>query len=343
MLGNVVILRLLLIVLLVLYHSFCIFCGAWTIHDDYPHIPLYWWIAKSAYSFMLEAFVFISGFLYGYQVKNKGLHIISIKNTVYRKFKRLLLPCFFFGIAYYLMFYDLNRPFYEITYMILNGTGHLWFLPMLFWCFVLVYIIQKIKLHQNVALVLCVIAVICSFLPLPFRLGNTMYYFIFFYTGYCINVYSWDIERYFCRKRVIQLGCLWMSIFILSITFNETPYIMGWGGNTLLISALRIITNKLLMLCYSFFGLAMIFCLINLILKKKRFQITSWMIKISTLCFWVYIYQQFILKVIYYQLNWVDLISPVILPWIGLIVTIILSLLFSHYTLKTRLGRFLIG
>ena len=49
-LEDVVVLRLSLIVLLVLYHSFCIFSGAWEVPKDYPLIPIYWWIAKTSYS-----------------------------------------------------------------------------------------------------------------------------------------------------------------------------------------------------------------------------------------------------------------------------------------------------
>lgn len=36
-------------------------------------------------------------------------------------------------------------------------------------------------------------------------------------------------------------------------------------------------------------------------------------------------------------------IDPVFLPWIGFVITLALSLFISHYILKTRLGRFLIG
>lgn len=65
-LEDVVFMRVVLIVLLVLYHSFAIFNGAWEKLADYPDIPAYWWIATSSYAFMLEAFVFISGYVFGH-------------------------------------------------------------------------------------------------------------------------------------------------------------------------------------------------------------------------------------------------------------------------------------
>ena len=59
--------RLLLILLLVFYHAFAPFGGAW--ESIYPgkHISAYWWLDKLSYAFMLESFVFISGFLFGNQ------------------------------------------------------------------------------------------------------------------------------------------------------------------------------------------------------------------------------------------------------------------------------------
>ena len=60
-LEDVVVLRLSLIVLLVLYHSFCIFSGAWEVPKDYPLIPIYWWIAKTSYSLCLKPLFLFQG------------------------------------------------------------------------------------------------------------------------------------------------------------------------------------------------------------------------------------------------------------------------------------------
>lgn len=221
MLNDVAILRLLLIVLLVVYHSFCIFSGAWSVPDNYLQIPAYGWIAKASYSFMLETFVFISGYLYGYQIRKKGISNITIKNTLIRKAKRLLLPCFFFGIIYYWMFYDLGKPIHDIIYTILNGVGHLWFLPMLFWCFVGIYAVEKIRLSLKITLLLAVIMALCPFLPFPLRLTSTMYYFLFFYVGYCINRYSWNIKRFFTPRVAMLSSGLWLTFFTLFAIINN--------------------------------------------------------------------------------------------------------------------------
>lgn len=61
-----------LIVLLVLYHSLCIHTGNWTIIDGMNVIPAYKEIGRAAYSFMLETFVLVSGYVWAYQRETKG-------------------------------------------------------------------------------------------------------------------------------------------------------------------------------------------------------------------------------------------------------------------------------
>ena len=71
-LTEVVIIRLFLIVLLVLYHSFAPFSGGWNPIGNYPDVRAYWWLAKLSYAFMLEMFVLVSGYVFGFQVRTKG-------------------------------------------------------------------------------------------------------------------------------------------------------------------------------------------------------------------------------------------------------------------------------
>ena len=70
-LYEVVPIRLLLIVLLVFYHAFAIFSGVWSPIAGYPEIPLYDIIDKLSYTCLLETFVFISGYILGFQVKKE--------------------------------------------------------------------------------------------------------------------------------------------------------------------------------------------------------------------------------------------------------------------------------
>ena len=68
LLPNIVFTRLLLIFLLVVHHSFNIYSGSWTEPEGFKSISAYWWISKFSICFLLELFVFISGYLFAYQI-----------------------------------------------------------------------------------------------------------------------------------------------------------------------------------------------------------------------------------------------------------------------------------
>ena len=67
------------------------------------------------------------------------------------------------------------------------------------------------------------------------------------------------------------------------------------------------------------------------------------MIKLSGYCYRVYTFQQFILKFLYYKACIAHCTDPYVLPWVATAVTMALSLVFTDLSLRTRVGRFLIG
>ena len=67
------------------------------------------------------------------------------------------------------------------------------------------------------------------------------------------------------------------------------------------------------------------------------------LITISGYCYGVYIYQQFILKLLYYRTPMLMLVNKWLLPWIAFVIALVVSLLLCHLTLRTRWGRYLIG
>lgn len=339
-LEDVTIIRLLLILLLVLYHSFAIYNGAWENPIANTNINLYWWIATFSYAFMLEAFVFISGYVLGFQVLKKGKSIFSFDNLIKKKIKRLILPSFFFSIIYYILFYDFNKPVLEIIYIIINGSGHLWFLPMLFWCFVEIYFIEKINLRPKCLFPIVLLISFFTFLPLPLRINSSLYYFLFFYLGYYISINKDWIDRYIKFKYIFLSLVFFIFLFIL---FNKWDIKMILIGNSLINKFIIFFYGKITRIIYSFLGVILLYITINFLLKKESIRITPLMFKISNLCFGVYIYQQFILNFLYYDSKLSVWLSPEILPWIGFFSTLSLSLLFSWLTIKTKLGKFLIG
>ena len=141
-LQEVLLTRPILIVFLVVYHAFIVYAGGWTQPAGFVPHEGYAWIARLSYSFMLEMFVFISGYVWAYQLLDLNRRT-SFAGLVQQKSKRLLLPSIVFSLAYLLCFSRdlISSP--RLLYDLLSGVGHMWFLPMLFWCFCGAYVMTR--------------------------------------------------------------------------------------------------------------------------------------------------------------------------------------------------------
>ena len=342
MLTNVVVIRNILIVLLVFYHAFAPYSGAWEPIEGYPAIRAYWWLDWLSYAFMLEMFVFVSGYVFGFQVRTKGKEKLYAKNLLWGKFKRLMIPCMAFSLLYILLFQDIKQPVYMTAYNLINGVGHMWFLPMLFWCFVGVWIIEKTHLKPKWALLLCVIASMCSFLHLPLRMDSAMYYMLFFYVGYIIQRNNYSIV-YLATKRYALITTISFIILfpLLTLLKERIVGIEVEDGNQLVVLGIKSLAIRASQIIYAMAGIAMAFSLVGCYLIKHSLK--EWMVQVSALSFGVYLFQQFVLKGLYDHTILPTLLGCYWLPWFGFIITLISSLILSWLLRKTQIGRFLIG
>lgn len=342
-LSNVSLIRPILLVLLVFYHAFAIYSGAWDPIKGYPEVLGYWWLDKLSYAFMLETFVFISGYVFGFQVRTKGEEKLKAKNLLWGKFKRLMIPCMVFSLLYILLFGHITQPVQKTLYGLVNGVGHMWFLPMLFWCFVGVWVIERLHLQAKWVISVLVLCSICSFLPLPLRMGTAMYYMVFFYVGYILQKEDVSLDRFYTLKHCIVLAVAFCVLFPTLTLLRERLGDMMAVENQLVMKAALTSSSILMRIIYSSVGLAMLFIIIGYIEKDRPTSLPQWIIKVGNLCFGVYLLQQFILKGLYNYTNLPAVLGCYWLPWVGFVITLSISLLLTKLSLKTRLGRFLIG
>ena len=232
LLTDVAIIRPLLIVLLVFYHAFAIYSGAWEPIAGYPDILAYWWLDKLSYAFMLETFVFVSGYVFGYSVRTKGENKLKAGILFWGKFKRLILPSMVFSLLYILLLGNIKQPIVKTLYDVVNGYGHMWFLPMLFWCFAGVWIIEKLKIRPRFVLPILFICSICSFVPLPLQMGPAMYFMVFFYVGYIIQKKEIKLQKYYKPGRcALTLFAVFAIVFPALTLFRENAdTLIYWGG-----------------------------------------------------------------------------------------------------------------
>ena len=71
----------------------------------------------------------------------------------------------------------------------------------------------------------------------------------------------------------------------------------------------------------------------------KKISRDSLIARIGNYCFGVYIFQQFILKILYYHTPIPAATGPYLLPWIGVLITLFVSYLLTYLIRLTWFGR----
>lgn len=335
-LADAAIIRPILIVLLVLYHAFAIFTGGWKPLDSFPDLKVYWWLGRGSEAFMLESFVFVSGYVFGFQSINRGA--LNAKPLLWSKFKRLIIPCLLFGFLYIILFEDITQPWTITVYELLNGVGHLWFLPMLFWCFVLIWIIESFHFKPYLVLPVLLLCSIGSFITLPFQFARSLYYMFFFYVGFLLQKEHVSLDGFYNSRNLLLLVVTFLVLFPFLTILRERAIIILQDSSILMKIVYSILAN-LCKFIYSSVGLTMLLVIVGTALKTTPQQLPGWVIKLGGYCMGVYIFQQFFLKYLYYHTSLPAILGPWLLPWCGFVITLVVSLLITLLFKQTRLGR----
>lgn len=341
-LDEVSFIRPILIILLVAYHAFAPWCGAWLPFEGFTENETYFWIAKTSYSFMLPMFVFISGYVWGYQ--REILHKNeTLKTLVQKKFSRLYAPALVFGFLFFIIFTcdytDISlSQFAEAGWQIIQGYKHLWFLPMLFWCFIGLYLILKIRNEYLKVAVVGFLFALCI-LPIPFQIESTFYYLPFFYLGYKSISFSDKLKECSTPINTFILTACFVVVFVSGYFLSNkvTGYI---ADQNLVVKYAGHLANRMISVCYGTLGIYMLLFVANGFTCKH--QLSGFILNIGNYCFGVYIFQQFLLYIVYYYSATPCYVSSKALPWIGFIIALLFSLALSWGLRQTKIGKRLI-
>ena len=329
-LDEVSFLRPILIILLVLYHAFIIYDGGWKEPAGFMDIPAYKWVAKCSFAIMLEMFVFISGYLWAYQRETLSKKQ-SFLQTIVNKFNRLIIPCLVFS-ALYLILLNRDNQLKISVLGALEGVGHLWFLPMLFWCFVFGYAIIHIKIKIVWKLiVLCAVAAL-SILPLPFRIGTSFQYLLFFMGGYYAWIYKEKIAQKLKSKRIL-LWIIFVILFVCLSLIEEKLSTVLLVERTDMVSKAVYLESKVYMrLLFSSIGVLALY--LTAVQFTKKQPLNKAYVELGKYCMGVYVFQQFILQYLYYHTALPQTVGFMSLPWISFGIALLSSLLLT-YTVKS--------
>lgn len=343
---NIDLLRIILIVLMVFYHSFCFYIGAWGMPLGVKPVHVYSVLSELSYSFFLETFVFLSGLLYGVSSANRTGNV-KFSKILMKKFKRLMIPSIVFSFLYFLCF----KEYTSITttlYTILLGCGHLWFLPMLFGCFILIVGVEKYYVKDKTILLLYPLLIVFSIPDIPLHVSKICYYFCFFYLGYRMIVYK---IVYSCNSKLLL--CIFVVSFIVEyqlFTSRNSPctynkLIDFFNENQIVYVEVFLHLFKIfLRICYSICGLLLSMKICVTIAKKdKMLSIEKNVSKVASCGMGVYIVQQFILIGLYYHTEYCQLINDYLIPWLAFLFTTCVSLIVVLIAKKSKIGRYLLG
>ena len=320
--------RAILVISIVLGHAFAMYTGglAWPLKKEITPIYFYKYINPAVISFHLQSFVFIAGFLFGSQMSKNSP---SITTFAIKKTKRILLPMFIFGLLYLWLF---NPEYFNTRQWIkclCNGPGHLWFLPMLYLCYIISRVLWKtIKNPSVIAFVfLTSISLISWIIPATFNPGNVLFYFTFFVQGIWFFTLRNKIYIKYNRKQVLITLYI---ILIFLIVVKCWAYYSSFTGRTPFLVCVR----YLLGIIGSITSMFTFDKIQNIGVDLSRFRWNGW--------YGVYIYHQFILMILYYKVPLITT-NPYWLPIVSFWIAIALSVTISEVSLKTKIGRFLIG
>lgn len=281
----------------------------------------------------MPMFIFISGFLFGGQLMRR--QPISFGKMIKSKFMRLMLPFFVFTILFMFTQNAVSwKPFYQWTY------SHLWFLPMLFWCFVVTYFLRPLILNDNLVisistlLALVAVSFVGKVVPMIFGLHNintSIYWF-------ALGVWFYKHEQtLMMRNASVPVKILTIIIGIILYPVVMTLYPQEYGEQTI---------SGVIVTILAIYSLWVLFNWI----PWQNFLITDYLVSLSACSFGIYIFH-----------NWLEAhmvsrtaqhVFPLeqwaqehiyLFPFIFSVLAFIISLAITWVLLKFKVGQKLIG
>lgn len=233
--GNI---RALAIFLVVLGHSIILYSSGWDLYETSQDVPFLNWLKWLIDIPQMPLFFSLSGYLFVFTHGRKRGFVHLLKN----KALRLLVPYIGIGLCFLLpVRIAIGFPGYQgmgigaffLKMLTANDVGHLWFLPALFFAFLLSEIILTIAekipgIRKCPALFLCV-AALALYLE-GYRIGfgyppllSAFNYLIWFSFGYFLNVYQHIVRKLYripgmkWALLVLNVGLLVYCLFADSV------------------------------------------------------------------------------------------------------------------------------
>ena len=277
----------------------------------------------------MPLFMFISGYLFGMQLL-KGKYS-SLWQVIKDKSIRIALPYYLFLPIMMATYSGFSiEPYYT------GGYWHMWFLPALWWLFIVSYLLKPLIYSDRFMIVGCllfasyVITLFGHFLPNIFGLSHLNLMLCYFMAGMVVFKHEerlTDIFKYWHLVYPLTF------IYLLTIIFFPTTY--GDISIPLLVGS----TCAILVLWYLF-----------RIIPWQHFLITPYLLTLSTYSFGIYIFHNWV--EVYLVSTTAKRLFPIvefaeahiyIFPLLFSVAAFVISAFLTKLILMTKMGRRLIG
>ena len=109
------------------------------------------------------------------------------------------------------------------------------------------------------------------------------------------------------------------------------------GGYFALSHIISLIISKSIRFACAAFGVALLLTLSTKLVKHSDTSKWNLLLKLSDSCFGVYIFQQFILKIIEHT-QFPENANPYLYPWVAFVISLVASLVLTIFIRKTKFG-----
>ncbi len=322
-------LRALAILLIIAHHSFAIFQPkGWVASFPVPDFAPYAYASILLRNIGVPLFIFLSGYVFQYQyVSNKKeLHVIPF---LINKVKRLMIPCIVFGLLYMLIVSRNIKVFATDPLAILtllNGVDHLWFLPMLLWCFVFICLLKNFYRKPFIILLVSLIMVPLSLiLPEDWSISKALYHFSYFALGF----YSMA-NKHFIQTKIAKPIIILITTVLFLLFFSA--YFYTFYGDHQSGALMKLVSNGSHFVA-NMLGIGMLY--FTMILAADReWNANKMIINISMASFGMYLIQEFILKLILQSNVLFNTINIYVLPFVLFATAVTLSYLLTKILIR---------
>lgn len=275
----------------------------------------------------MPMFVFVSGYLFAF-LRQKGKYQ-NFVDLVKNKTKRILLPYFVFGL---IMMATTNN-FHPLV-LLYGSYWHLWFLPVLFWCFIVAYLIDEYTKKSYLQIIILFVSfglsLFSMFLPPILGFQGVTIWFCWFYLGMVIYYHKDVIISSLAKYKLVYIL---IFIYLFITIYKPTEYDDVYWYN---IIAQVCMIISLWYLC-----------------NRVNWEKQTWaqpIISFGNYSYGIYIFHNWI------QMYLISSTAQRLFPlerWAGehtilfpfgfFLLSLIISYLLTWLLLKTKVGRFLIG